>query len=217
MTEPAGGSASSIDARDHWDRIYRTRPAQSLSWFEAEPEASLEMLDRAGLDRGSSVIDVGGGASVLVDRLVARGVSHVTVLDLSRAALDAARARLGDAAGAVRWVEGNVLSAQLEPGAYDVWHDRAVFHFLGAAEDRARYVAQLTRALRPHGTVILATFAEDGPTRCSGLPVVRYDDAALASALGPALVLRDVLRRTHVTPAGVAQSFLYTRWSRPEG
>ena len=214
MTEPAGGSASPNDTREHWDRLYRTRPAQSLSWFEAEPEASLEMLDRAELDRESCVIDVGGGASVLVDRLVARGVSDITVLDLSRAALDAARARLGAAAGAVQWREGDVLSARLEPRAYDIWHDRAVFHFLGAAEDRARYLAQLTRALRPRGTAIIATFAEDGPTRCSGLPVVRYDDTALAAALGPALELRDVLRRTHVTPAGVAQSFLYTRWSR---
>jgi hypothetical protein len=117
----------------------------------------------------------------------------------------------------VRWWEGNVLTVALEPNAYDVWHDRAVFHFLRSADDRARYVAQLAHALRPSGSAIIATFAEDGPTRCSGLPVARYDAASLAAALGPSLELRDELRRVHVTPTGVAQSFLYTRWSRSHG
>jgi SAM-dependent methyltransferase len=203
-----------IDEQEHWDALYRTRPASTLSWFESEPAASLELLERAGLNRESSVIDVGGGASALVDRVLARGVGAITVLDLSRAALAASRARLGDAAHSVTWCEDNVLSARLAVAAYDLWHDRAVFHFLATAEQREQYVAQLARSLRPHGSAIIAAFAEDGPTRCSGLDVVRYGPDELSSALGSGFELREVLRKTHITPAGVPQSFIYSRWSR---
>lgn len=199
---------------EHWETLYRTRAPDQLSWFEADPATSLALLERAGLDRGSSVIDVGGGASALVDRLHARGVSDITVLDISAAALAVSRARLGDAASSVTWIAANVLAAPLDSAAYDIWHDRAVFHFLTAASDRARYIAQLTRALRPGGAVVMAAFAEDGPTRCSGLDVVRYGASRMATELGPEFELRQELRQSHRTPAGREQSFIYTRWAR---
>jgi SAM-dependent methyltransferase len=202
------------DRERHWEQLYRSQPAESVSWFEAAPTMSLALLDRAGLEPQSSVIDVGGGASRLVDRLLVRGVQHVTVLDIAPAALDLARARLGDGAASVTWMAADVLTASLPPAAYDLWHDRAVFHFLTAAADRARYVAQLTHSLRPNGSVILATFAEDGPPRCSGLDVVRYAPDSLARELGPVFELCESLRIAHSTPRGATQSFLYTRWAR---
>ena len=202
------------DRARHWEQIYRSQPAESVSWFEAAPTTSLALLDRAGLDPQSSVIDVGGGASRLVDQLLARGVHRVAILDIAPAALDLARARLGKGAASVTWMAVDVLTAPLPPAAYDIWHDRAVFHFLTAAADRARYVAQLTHALRPNGQIILATFAEDGPPRCSGLDVVRYAPDALARELGPGFNLLESLRVAHPTPRGATQSFLYTRWAR---
>lgn len=201
------------DRERHWEQLYRSQPAESVSWFETAPTMSLALLDRAGLEPQSSVIDVGGGASSLVDHLLARDVRTVTVLDIAPAALDLARARLRDGAASVTWMAADVLTAPLPPAAYDLWHDRAVFHFLTAAEDRVRYVSQLTNALRPGGSVVLATFAEDGPTRCSGLDVVRYTTNALAAELGRTFELRESIRAAHRTPRGGVQSFLYTRWA----
>lgn len=203
-----------INDEAHWESVYRTRAPDSLSWFEAEPATSIALLERAGLDRRSSVIDVGGGASSLVDHLLQRGLRDITVLDLSHAALAASRERLGGAAASVRWCEDDVLTVPLAEEAYDFWHDRAAFHFLTDAGDRARYVAQLTRALRPRGGVVMATFAEDGPTRCSGLDAARYGPSEISSALGAAFELREAVHQSHLTPDGRTQSFLYTRWAR---
>jgi SAM-dependent methyltransferase len=202
------------DHTNHWENVYRSQPPNSWSWFEPEPATSLALLDHAGLDTQSSVIDVGAGASTLVDELLSRGVQHVTLLDIAAASLELSRARLGDPTASVTWMECDVLTAPLPSAAFDIWHDRAVFHFLTAAADRARYVAQLTRSLRPDGQLILATFAEDGPPRCSGLDVVRYAPDSLARELGPAFELRESLRVAHQTPRGATQSFLYTRWAR---
>lgn len=192
-----------------WDTIYRTKPPHQLSWFQAEPRTSLDLIRRAVPDVNAAIIDVGGGASTLVDRLHSAGYRRLTVLDLSPSALETARGRLGPGADDVTWIEADVLTADLPPGHFDLWHDRAVFHFLTAAADRARYVDQVRTALRPGGHVIVATFADDGPTRCSGLPVVRYTPAGLAEEFGVAFRLADSAREEHVTPSGAVQAFTY--------
>lgn len=198
-----------MDPGAHWDTIYRTKPPHQLSWFQAEPRTSLDLIRRAVPDVNAAIIDVGGGASTLVDRLHSAGYRRLTVLDLSPSALETARGRLGPGADDVTWIEADVLTADLPPGHFDLWHDRAVFHFLTAAADRARYVDQVRTALRPGGHVIVATFADDGPTRCSGLPVVRYTPAGLAEEFGVAFRLADSAREEHVTPSGAVQAFTY--------
>jgi len=195
--------------RSHWEGIYETRSPESVSWFQPAPVRSLAMIRAAAADLTTPVIDVGGGASVLVDELLKAGYLDLTVLDLAPAALEAARARLGAAAAKVRWVEGDIRTAPLSASHYGVWHDRAVFHFLTEAADRAAYVAQVERTVRPGGHVIIATFAEDGPARCSGLPVVRYSPAALHRVLGPRFELLASEREEHTTPAGGRQAFIY--------
>jgi SAM-dependent methyltransferase len=203
---------SAVDARTHWESVWRSREPRELSWYQAEPRLSLELVRHAAPDTVASIIDVGGGASRLVDSLVAAGYRDLTVLELSAAALRHTRERMGPAAAAVRWIEVDVLSAELPPAAFDLWHDRAVFHFLTAAADRARYVAQLRRALKPGGHAIVATFAPDGPERCSGLPVVRYSPESLRDTLGPGFRLIDSFREEHRTPGGKSQAFVYCLW-----
>ncbi len=169
----------------------------------------MDLIRRAVPDAHAAIIDVGGGASTLVDRLLAAGYRRLTVLDLSPSALQSARHRLGPRAGDVAWKEADVLAADLSAGHFDLWHDRAVFHFLTTAADRARYVDQVRTALKPGGHVIVATFADDGPTRCSGLPVVRYTTAALAEEFAEGFRLITSAREEHVTPSGVVQAFTY--------
>jgi SAM-dependent methyltransferase len=169
--------------RPHWEAIYTTRDASQVSWFQARAQLSLELIRRAGAGSPAAIIDVGGGASTLVDDLVASGHSRVSVLDLSGAALALNRSRLGSLASRVHWLEADVLNVDLERHGYDVWHDRAVFHFLTKEADRQRYVDVVLNAVRPGGIVIVATFAEDGPESYSGLPVRRYDPAGLHAEL----------------------------------
>jgi ubiquinone/menaquinone biosynthesis C-methylase UbiE len=197
------------DRQAHWDNVYRTKRPTEVSWYQENPALSLEFIERAVADRSAPIIDVGGGASTLVDRLLQSGYSDVTVLDVSQAALDEARARLGDAGSRVRWIAGDALTAPLPDATFALWHDRAVFHFLTDGKDRVAYVGQVRRALRPKGCAVVATFADDGPTRCSGLPVARYSAEALRAEFGPAFQLVDSAREQHVTPAGVTQSFVY--------
>ena len=201
-----------MERQQHWDRVYTRRASDELSWFETEPAISLRLLDAAGLHRDSCVLDVGGGDSRLVDALLARGLRCLTVLDISAAAVDRAKARLGASAGIPTWMVADVTGDWSLPAPVDVWHDRAVLHFLTDAADRARYVEHLRAALKPGGTALIATFAPDGPERCSGLPVVRYSPAALAELLGPSFTLVESLGHVHVTPAGVRQSFQYARF-----
>jgi SAM-dependent methyltransferase len=198
----------------HWQHQYATRAPDSVGWYEADPSMSRRLVAEA-LERGArSVIDVGGGASSLVDSLVDQRI-RVAVLDIAEAGLDVARERLGERAEQVTWIVADVTTA-FDIGRFDVWHDRAVFHFLTEAADRAAYVALATRSTEGGGTALLATFAPDGPERCSGLPVCRYDGAALALELGPAFRLEASEPYVHVTPSGVPQSFVYSRFTRLE-
>lgn len=200
---------TTTDRKAHWEHVWETRRPGDVSWFQPRPDRSLALLDAAGIGPASAVIDVGGGDSTLVDALLARGARHVTVLDVSGAALARARARLGAAAARVTWLEADVTRAELPAGAYDAWHDRAVFHFLTDAADRRRYAAVAHATVRAGGTLVMATFAPDGPTRCSGLEVARYDGAGIARELGAGFELVSETRETHHTPAGAEQRFTY--------
>ncbi len=197
------------DSKRHWERVWREKRPDEVSWHQREPALSLALIEAAGLAPATPAIDVGGGASPLVDALLARGWSDLTVLDISGAALAHARARLGEAARGVRWIEADVTGWTPEPGRYGLWHDRAVLHFLTAPEARARYAERLRAALRPGGWAVIATFAPDGPERCSGLPVRRYDAALLRETLGDGLELVEERRETHRTPAGAEQRFAW--------
>lgn len=202
-----------MQRKEHWESVYTTRGERDVSWFEALPAISIEMLDAAGVTPGSCVLDVGGGDSRLVDHLLERGLECLAVLDVSGAALGRARARLGDRAGVPVWIEADVAGDwSVKP--MDVWHDRAVLHFLTDAADRGRYVARLHEVLKVGGAAIVATFAPDGPEKCSGLPVVRYSPESLAGTLGAGLRLLESRRHLHVTPAGVPQAFQYSRFLR---
>lgn len=197
----------------HWNRVYTAKTEQDVSWFEPLPAISIEMLEAAGMTTDSCVLDVGGGDSHLVDALAARGLDCLAVLDVSGAALDRAKARLGSTAQTPIWIEADVTSDwSLKP--MDIWHDRAVFHFLTTVDERARYKQHLLKTLRPGGSAIIATFALDGPEKCSGLPVQRYSPDRLADELGSTFELRDARAHVHTTPWGSTQSFQYSRFLR---
>ena len=193
----------------HWEQVYRTKGPDQVSWFQAEAQLSRRLIERVAPDRAAPVIDIGAGASTLVDGLLASGYDNLTVLDLSVSALALTQQRLGHASEMVHWQAADVLSAAFAEGAYSVWHDRAVFHFLTDPADRARYVAQVRRAVRPRGHVLVATFAEDGPSRCSGLAVARYSPASLHAEFGASFDLVESHRELHTTPAGAQQAFTY--------
>lgn len=200
-----------MDRRTHWNGLYTTKGEQEVSWFEALPEVSLEMLDAAGLNETSCVLDVGGGESRLIDALVERGLDCLAVLDVSATALAHARTRLGPAAASVTWLACDVAGDwSLKP--MDIWHDRAVFHFLIDADDRASYRAHMDAVLKPGGAAIVATFAEDGPEKCSGLPVARYSPDTLADELGDRFTLVESRRHLHRTPWDAVQPFQYSRF-----
>ncbi len=199
---------------EHWEKVYRTRHATEVSWYRPHLERSLAIIEAIGADQNACVLDVGSGASTLVDDLLAKGYRQLSVLDLSEAALRAARDRLGALDNPVIWLHGDVRTIALEPQSIDVWHDRAVFHFLTDEADRTAYVSQLVRALKPHGHLVIATFALDGPARCSGLPVVRYDAAGLQQVFGEAFRLEAQAADTHDTPGGSVQPFVYCHFVR---
>jgi 2-polyprenyl-3-methyl-5-hydroxy-6-metoxy-1,4-benzoquinol methylase len=198
-----------VDQASHWDQVYRTNGPDQVSWFQPEARLSLELIQHVAPSRDSAIIDVGAGASTLVDGLVNAGYRAVTVLDLSVAALDQAQSRLPDGGRSVVWQHADVLTIELPAGAFDVWHDRAVFHFLTDAADRARYVAQVRHAVKPGGFVLVATFAEDGPMRCSGLDVARYSPETLHGEFGNDFRLMESRREEHSTPWGASQKFTY--------
>jgi 2-polyprenyl-3-methyl-5-hydroxy-6-metoxy-1,4-benzoquinol methylase len=198
-----------MSPKEHWEQVYTRKPAAQVSWYQDHAAQSLQLIRGSGVPRSASVIDVGGGASTLVDDLLDDGYTALTVLDLSDAALQAAQQRLGRRGQSVRWLQANLTEVQLPLRAYDVWHDRAVFHFLTDAEQRRAYVAAVQRAVKPGGHVIVATFAEDGPTQCSGLPVMRYSPTELHAQFGAAFSLLRQEREEHHTPAGAVQKFIY--------
>lgn len=198
-----------MDSKSHWEHVYRTKLPTQVSWFQPHALRSLDLIRRISPPPNGPIIDVGGGSSTLIDDLLDAGYHDLTVLDLSATALRQAQARLRDRAASVRWIEADILEASLPPARFHVWHDRAVFHFLTMPAARARYVTQVRAALRPGGFVLLATFAEDGPTRCSGLDVARYSPQRLHAELGTGFELLVSEREEHVTPAGVKQAFIY--------
>ncbi|MBX3608679.1 MAG: class I SAM-dependent methyltransferase [Hydrogenophaga sp.] len=198
-----------MQSKEHWEQVYTTKSENEVSWFQEHAGQSVELIGRAGVPKTASVIDVGGGASTLVDDLLVNGYQFVTVLDLSDAAIAASRARLGMRASGVSWLVGDITKLKLSRHAYDVWHDRAVFHFLTTREEREAYVNAVLRAVRPGGYVIVATFAEDGPERCSGLPVKRYSADGLHAEFGAPFTLLQQEREEHHTPMGTVQKFIY--------
>jgi 2-polyprenyl-3-methyl-5-hydroxy-6-metoxy-1,4-benzoquinol methylase len=198
-----------MTTKSHWEGVYQSKSPDQVSWYRPHLEISLRLIEQAASDRDSAVIDVGGGESTLVDDLVARGYANISVLDISQTAIDVARTRLGRAAASVHWITGDITQIKLPAGRYDLWHDRAVFHFLTGPAQRVAYVRQVARAVKPGGHVIVATFGQQGPEKCSGLEVVRYDPAALHGQFGPKFVLLDHLTELHETPWGAPQQFLY--------
>ena len=198
---------------DHWERIYATRSSTEVSWYEREPATSLRLIETLAPEADAAVIDIGAGASLLVDRLAASGLTDITILDISQRSLDEVRERLGLRARAVTFLHHDVLT--WEPDRqYDVWHDRAVFHFLTEPSARNRYVDVAAKAVRDGGAVIVGTLAEDGPTQCSGLPVARYSPLQLASAFSQSFSLMQYEREEHVTPGGVIQPFTWVALRR---
>jgi SAM-dependent methyltransferase len=198
-----------VSREEHWQKVYRTRAADAVSWYRPQLGVSLELLEMAGLSAGSRLIDVGGGASTLVDDLLSRGLKEITILDVSDAALAVARQRLGEQARNVRWLVADVLEAGLPEAGFDLWHDRAVLHFLTDASDAARYAAVAARAVSIGGHAVIGGFAPDGPEKCSGLPVARRSADGIAAILAPAFRLLATRAERHVTPAGAEQSFAY--------
>lgn len=198
-----------LDIQSHWTQVYQTKAAHEVSWYQDHPDVSLAFIDQAHIVRDAAIIDVGAGASTLVDHLVASGYTDITLLDLSEAALNTARTRLGVVAVQLKWLVGDITSIALPQHRYDLWHDRAVFHFLTESVQRELYVAQVRHAVKPGGHVVMATFAPDGPEQCSGLTTARYNAAALHSIFGSGFDLVSSTQETHVTPGGSEQKFVY--------
>lgn len=200
---------NTTDREGHWQNVYTAKDETEVSWFQENPAPSLELLAVTGAQENSAIIDIGGGASRLVDALAHRGYEDLTVLDISAAALDVAKRRLGARATRVEWIAADITT--WEPKRpYDVWHDRAAFHFLTEASDRSAYIARLRRALRPGGHAIIGTFAPDGPEKCSGLPVARHDAQSLSAVLGGEFALVTTRRHEHLTPSNARQRFQFS-------
>ena len=198
-----------MQSKQHWEKVYETKTPDAVSWFQPHAQLSLDLIKATGVGHDAGIIDVGGGASTLVDDLLAEGYTDLTVLDLSAAALHAARQRLGERERQVRWIAADITTVDLPEARYDIWHDRAVFHFLTEPQDREAYVRTVFRSVKPGGYVIVATFAEDGPAQCSGLPVMRYSADELHDEFGEAFTLLQHRKETHHTPAGAVQQFVY--------
>lgn len=203
-----------MDRKEHWETVYETKQPADVSWFQPLPERSLALIAATGAGPTSAIIDIGGGDATLVDALLDRGHERITVLDLSGAALTRARKRLGTRASSVSWIEADITQAVLPANAFDVWHDRAVFHFLTEAEDRARYVTRAAASVHSGGALIVGTFALDGPTRCSGLEVARYSPDLLAAQFALDFALDDTVADVHETPWGAEQHFTFAVFRR---
>ena len=199
-----------MQSAEHWDRVYETKATESLSWFQAHASRSRHLIQSTGVALSAPIIDVGGGASTLIDDLLADGYSNLTVLDVSSAALAAAKKRLGSGRSAkVQWLAANITEVKLPVDTFEVWHDRALFHFLASVQERQNYVHAVLRSVKPGGHVIVATFAEDGPVQCSGLPAVRYSAQGLHAEFGESFALVHHEHEAHRTPFGSVQQFVY--------
>jgi SAM-dependent methyltransferase len=198
-----------MSTKSHWEHVYATKAPDAVSWYAPHLHESLRLVRSAAASRDAAIIDVGGGESTLVDDLVQEGYTHLTVLDISAKALEVTKARLGPLADKVRWLAADILEADLPAAAYDVWHDRAVFHFLVDPAARRRYVAQVLKALKPGGHAIVGAFGPQGPAQCSGLDVARYSPGELHGSFGAPFVLLESCTETHTTPWGATQQFIY--------
>ena len=205
----------STDRRGHWDGVYESKAAESLTWYQARPETSLRLIESAGLDIDARILDVGGGTSTLVDSLLDLGYVNLGVLDVSPVVLQRVRRRLGSRGGRIEWLEADVTRFE-SAHPWDLWHDRAVLHFLTDPEDVAAYRRSMLRALASGGQAVIATFGPDGPQKCSGLEARRYDSESLLKALGPEMQLIESELEEHVTPKDATQQFLFCRFRRIE-
>jgi SAM-dependent methyltransferase len=203
------GSKAAVTPQAHWETVYKTKAPDAVSWYRPHLDRSLALIQAAVPDPSASIIDIGGGESTLVDDLLGKGYRNITVLDISPTAIEVAKARLGKQSDRIKWLVADITRAALPERHFDLWHDRAVFHFLTCAEDRAAYVRQVARAMKPGGFVIVATFGPEGPHQCSGLDVTRYDAEALHDQFGVKFKLMDSSTELHQTPFGTTQQFLY--------
>ena len=197
-----------FDPKEHWQKVYHTKKTNEVSWYQSYPAISLDLIASTGIGLTQKIIDVGAGASILVDKLLEKGFKDITVLDISSKAIEAAQQRLGKDAQKVNWIEVDV-TAFSPAHPYDLWHDRAVFHFLTGPEDRKKYIEVMNKMVKPHGHVIMATFALEGPPQCSGLKVERYDSDKLAKELGDSFELIESVDEEHLTPWKAGQKFIY--------
>lgn len=195
--------------KSHWETVYTTKACDSVSWFQEHALTSLTFINSLNLAKSAGIIDVGGGASTLVDDLLLNGHTNLTVLDLSGASLETSKKRIGENSANVKWIEADITEVTLPKQQFDVWHDRAVFHFLTTPEERRAYIKNLLHAVKPHGHIIIATFAKDGPEKCSGLPIVRYSAESLHGEFGEHFVLKEQLYETHKTPFATTQKFVF--------
>ena len=198
-----------MNTKTHWEHIYETKAPTLVSWYQEHARYSLQLIQKTGIQKTDHIIDVGGGASTLVDDLIAAGFQNISVLDVSARALELAKQRLSERASIVNWIVADITQADLPAQAYDLWHDRAVFHFLTQVADRQQYIHTARRAIRKGGHIIVATFAPDGPDHCSGLEVMRYNPDSLHDEFGEGFVLKESTRETHQTPFGLEQKFIY--------
>jgi 2-polyprenyl-3-methyl-5-hydroxy-6-metoxy-1,4-benzoquinol methylase len=199
----------SNDVKTHWEKVYGSKAPDQVSWYRRHLESSVSLIERAAASLSAAIIDVGGGESTLVDDLLSRNYQNVTVLDVSQTAIDVTKRRLKESAERVHWITADVTKTNFAPKAYDVWHDRAVFHFLTSIEQRVAYIGKVARAVKPGGHVIVATFGPEGPTKCSGLDVIRYDAESLHDQFGRRFRLVESFNELHHTPFGTDQQFLY--------
>lgn len=203
-----------MSQKEYWEQVYSTKPMEKMGWYEPHLRTSLSWIEELGLAEDAPIIDVGGGASTLVDDLLRAGYRSITVLDISEKALSTAKARLGEKAGLVQWLQGDIASVELPTNHYDLWHDRAVFHFLMEPEQQRMYFETLLEALKPGGHLILGTFSPEAPPRCSGLPVQRYSMEELMNSVGAQFKLSRHHKELHITPGGVEQMYLYCHFRR---
>ena len=204
---------SDFNRKDHWEHVYSDKKVTEVSWYQQHPEISLDLIKATGVEKSAAIIDIGGGASTLVDFLLETEYQNISVLDISHSANEQAKKRLGRHADKVRWIEQDITTFVAER-AYDVWHDRAVFHFLTDADDRLCYVKAISNSLRPGAHAIIATFNIDGPEKCSGLDIVRYSPETLSAIFSEDFELIETSTEKHETPSGASQSFVYCRFVR---
>ena len=202
-----------FNRKDHWEQVYSEKESTEVSWYQQHPERSLDLIKATGLDVSAAIIDIGGGASKLADFILDTGYNNLSVLDISHAAIEHARFRLGDRAEKITWLKQDITEFTSEV-TYDIWHDRAVFHFLTDADDQASYVRAMSRALKLGAKAIIATFDLNGPEKCSGLDVVRYSAETMSDVLGDAFQLIETSTEKHITPSGSSQNFVYCCFTR---